>query len=99
MSNRDRTPDLPGDDKERLEGLDAIIEFTGVPRRTFYHRGYMRALKNSPYLFWRREKFGRMKYWSYKNLIQGWMIEVFQDEDLLPKRQFKHMQGKETPPS
>jgi len=64
-------------DPEYIRSLTRIIEFTGIPRKTFYRRGYVKKLKESGYVFCRTGKYGLKVYWSYKRLILAFMVENF----------------------
>jgi hypothetical protein len=64
-------------DPELLANMNEIIEFTGIPRRTFYDRGYAKNIKESTYVFCRTGRYGRKIYWSYKRLIMAWSIDNF----------------------
>jgi len=72
---------VPQKDPEYLGSLSEILAYTGIPRRTFYRDGHMKALKESRYVFSRvrRGKYGRTVYWSYKRLILAWLAENFTD--------------------
>lgn len=65
-----------GRDPEYLGSITEIIEFTGIPRTSFYCNGYAENLKKSAYLFSRQGKYGRQIHWSYKRLILVWLSEI-----------------------
>ena len=67
-------------DPEYLGSMTRIIEFTGIPRRTFYANGYAKALKKSSYVFQRQGYYGQKIYWSYKRLILAWMVDFFSEK-------------------
>jgi len=70
---------LMTEDPEYLGSLSKIIDFTGIPRKTFYRSGYMKLLRSSGYVFSRERggKYGQTIYWSYRRLILAWLAENF----------------------
>lgn len=64
-------------DPEMLKSMGDIIDFTGIPRATFYAAGHADHLKNSGYIFQRPGKYGLTITWSYKRLILAWLTERF----------------------
>ena len=62
---------------ETLRSIGEIIAYTGIPKRTFYQKGYAKKLKESGYVFKRRGRYGKTISWSYKRLILAWLAENF----------------------